>query len=144
MWPAVSRVVDAMEKWPGTEEPTHTGFNLAKNTSDPFYVEIQKSPRRAREFADDTSNWPEDYQKNQWAKDKIAVLGSGASSFQTVTALQPYARSLGCFILTGACFAAIVDNFGMYHEYSEKDRKRFREDPEALVAHAKSLEKEMA
>ncbi|TGO10557.1 hypothetical protein BTUL_0132g00280 [Botrytis tulipae] len=32
----------------------------------------------------------------------------------------------------------------MYHEYSEEDRKRFREDPEALVAHAKSLEKEMA
>ncbi|KAM3069220.1 hypothetical protein ACMFMG_010736 [Clarireedia jacksonii] len=52
MWPAATRVVDAMEKWPGTEEPTHTGFNLANNTSDPFYVEIQKSPRRAREFAD--------------------------------------------------------------------------------------------
>ncbi|KAM3069218.1 hypothetical protein ACMFMG_010735 [Clarireedia jacksonii] len=91
-----------------------------------------------------TSKWPENYQEEQWAKEKVAVLGSGASSIQTVPAIQPYVKKLDVFIRTGSWFTAIVENFGMYHPYSEEDKKRFRNDPKALVDHAKGLEKEMA
>ena len=52
MWPAASRVVDAMTTWPASEEPTQTGFNLAYNTKDPFFAEIKKTPERAQRFAD--------------------------------------------------------------------------------------------
>ncbi len=51
-WPAASRTVDAMVKWPGSQEPTQTGFNLAHNTDDPVFVEVGKDPDRAKRFAD--------------------------------------------------------------------------------------------
>ena len=51
MWPAASRTVDALVKWPGSEEPTQTAFNLANNTDDPIFVELAKYPERARRFA---------------------------------------------------------------------------------------------
>ena len=51
MWPAATRVVDAMVKWPGSEEPTHTGFNISNDTQDPIYTAISKDPKRAKRFA---------------------------------------------------------------------------------------------
>ena len=52
MWPSAARVVDAMTAWPGSEEPTETGFNLANDTTVPFFEEIKKQPLRAQRFAD--------------------------------------------------------------------------------------------
>ena len=52
LWPAASRTIDALVKWPGSEEPTQTGFNLANNTDDPIFVELGKHPERAKRFAD--------------------------------------------------------------------------------------------
>ncbi|KAH8897336.1 S-adenosyl-L-methionine-dependent methyltransferase, partial [Thozetella sp. PMI_491] len=51
MWPAATRLVDALETWPGSEEPNHTGFVLANNTTDSIYEIIGKSPERAGRFA---------------------------------------------------------------------------------------------
>ena len=52
MWRSASRTVDAMVKWPGSQEPTQTGFNLANDTNDTMFVEIAKDPFRAKRFAD--------------------------------------------------------------------------------------------
>ena len=52
LWPAASRTVDAVVKWPGSQDPTQTGFNLANNTDDPMYIELGKHPDRAKRFAD--------------------------------------------------------------------------------------------
>lgn len=51
LWPAASRTVDAVMKWPNSEEPTHTGFSLANNTNDSLFVEFGKDPERAKRFA---------------------------------------------------------------------------------------------
>jgi O-methyltransferase domain len=52
MWPAATRVVDAMARWPGSEEPNEAGFNVANHTADPIYAEIGKDKIRAQRFAD--------------------------------------------------------------------------------------------
>jgi cation diffusion facilitator CzcD-associated flavoprotein CzcO len=36
-----------------------------------------------------TARWPENYQEQEWKNDRIAVIGSGASSIQTVPKMQP-------------------------------------------------------
>ncbi|MCJ1316072.1 hypothetical protein MMC15_001392 [Xylographa vitiligo] len=51
MWRSASRTVDAMVKWPGSQEPTQTGFSLANDTTDPMFVELAKDPARAQRFA---------------------------------------------------------------------------------------------
>ena len=52
LMPAFSRMVDAMEKWPGSEEPNETGFNIANQTKCIWYEEIGKHPTRAKRTAD--------------------------------------------------------------------------------------------
>jgi cation diffusion facilitator CzcD-associated flavoprotein CzcO len=36
-----------------------------------------------------TARWPEDYQEEEWKNDQVAIIGSGASSIQTVPKMQP-------------------------------------------------------
>lgn len=43
-------MVDAMKKYPQSGEPNETGFNMAFNTSRPFYLELEATPERARRF----------------------------------------------------------------------------------------------
>ncbi|KAJ8064638.1 hypothetical protein OCU04_006961 [Sclerotinia nivalis] len=50
MWPAASRTVDAMVKWPGSQEPTHTGFAIANNIENTLFSELGKHPSRAKRF----------------------------------------------------------------------------------------------
>lgn len=54
MWPSGPRVVDAMLKWPGSEEPIHTGFALANGmeSGGGFFDVIGSSPQRSKCFAD--------------------------------------------------------------------------------------------
>ncbi|KAI7364285.1 putative sterigmatocystin biosynthesis monooxygenase [Hortaea werneckii] len=87
-----------------------------------------------------TARWPKDYQAEQWKNDRVAVIGSGASSIQTVPAMQPFARHMDIFVRTGVWFVQIANNFGQNKEYDEKERDEFRHNPQALVAHAKDIE----
>ena len=50
-WPTAAHAMDALQKWPGSEEPTETGFNYAKNTSDTFFDSMGKDPAQAKRFA---------------------------------------------------------------------------------------------
>lgn len=51
MVPAASRFVDAMVKWPASEEPSQTAFNVVTGLPGSFYEEMAKSPARAEKFA---------------------------------------------------------------------------------------------
>jgi len=87
-----------------------------------------------------TAIWPEDYQEKEWANDRVAVIGSGASSIQTVPKMQPHVKHLDIFVRTGVWFVQIANNFGQNKEYSQEERDEFRRDPKKLVAHAKDIE----
>lgn len=47
MWPACTRIVDAMQKWPGSEEPNEAGFALAYNTDKPMFEFLGQDLQRA-------------------------------------------------------------------------------------------------
>ena len=49
-----------------------------------------------------TARWPHEYQKEEWKNDRVAVIGSGASSIQTVPTMQPHAKHLDVFVRTGS------------------------------------------
>ncbi|KAF7903124.1 hypothetical protein EAE99_012150 [Botrytis elliptica] len=49
--PAASRMVDAMEKWPGSEEPNEAGWNIVNNESRPMFEVLGNDQKRAKNFA---------------------------------------------------------------------------------------------
>lgn len=51
MHPASIRSIDAMEKWPGSGDPAHTGFALAEGIDCGFYDILGRDPLRASRFA---------------------------------------------------------------------------------------------
>ncbi|KAF2111944.1 O-methyltransferase-domain-containing protein [Lophiotrema nucula] len=51
-WIASPHVVDAMEKWPGSQEPTETGYNLARNVDVPFFIDLSQNPTKMAKFAE--------------------------------------------------------------------------------------------
>ncbi|PVH96576.1 S-adenosyl-L-methionine-dependent methyltransferase [Periconia macrospinosa] len=55
MWSSAPRIVPAVEKWPGSEEPTETAWNLAHHTSENFFVSLGKDEAKAKRFADSMS-----------------------------------------------------------------------------------------
>ena len=87
-----------------------------------------------------TARWDKSYDREQWKNDKVAVIGSGASSIQTVPNMQPYTKHLDIFVRTSVWFVQIANNYGQNKEYSQEERDLFRHSPEALVAHAKDIE----
>ncbi|KAK2051419.1 hypothetical protein LY76DRAFT_610632 [Colletotrichum caudatum] len=51
---------------------------------------------------------PADYSAaHQWKADRVAVIGSGASSVQVVPAMQPYVKQMHVFVRTGVWFVNI-------------------------------------
>ncbi|KAI9663956.1 MAG: hypothetical protein M1821_007447 [Bathelium mastoideum] len=52
MWPAAVKAVDAIQKWPGSEEPGESGFSVTNQTTDSYYVEMNKQPERLQRFKD--------------------------------------------------------------------------------------------
>lgn len=90
-----------------------------------------------------TAVWPKDYQDEEWKNDRVAVIGSGASSIQTVPKMQPHAKHLDIFVRTGVWFVQIANNYGQNKEYSQEERDEFRKDPKKLVAHAKDIENQV-
>ena len=87
-----------------------------------------------------TAKWSEEYQEEKWAKDRVAVIGSGASSIQTVPKMQPHVMHMDIFVRTGVWFIQIANNFGQNKEYSQEEIEKFRSDPREMVAHAKDIE----
>ncbi|KAI9708230.1 MAG: hypothetical protein M1820_004184 [Bogoriella megaspora] len=87
-----------------------------------------------------TAHWPSDYQAEQWKQDSVAVIGSGASSIQTVPNMQPHVKHMDIFIRTGVWFVQIAGNGGDNRSYTAEQRATFRKDPDALVAEAKFIE----
>lgn len=51
MWPAAVKMLDALEKWPGSQETNETGFSLSNNAIEPIYTLVGSSPERAVRFA---------------------------------------------------------------------------------------------
>ncbi|KLU81143.1 hypothetical protein MAPG_00238 [Magnaporthiopsis poae ATCC 64411] len=91
-----------------------------------------------------TAEWPDDYTKEQWKDERVAVIGSGASSLQTVPGMQPYTKHIDIFVRTGAWFTVIAGNTGDPSKlYTDEERAKFHADPAALLAHAKSIEDEI-
>lgn len=43
-------MVDALEKWPASQEPNETGFSVANNTTDSIYAVLGSDPERAGRF----------------------------------------------------------------------------------------------
>jgi hydroxyversicolorone monooxygenase len=68
------------------------------------------------------------------------VIGSGASSIQTVPNMQPHAKHLDVFVRTPIWFVQIANNYGANHEYTDEQRATFHKDPTELIKHAKSIE----
>ncbi|MCJ1387604.1 hypothetical protein MMC18_000447 [Xylographa bjoerkii] len=50
--PAKMHMVDAVDKWPESEEPEHAGFCLANNTSKPMFEFFEENPQRMNRFKD--------------------------------------------------------------------------------------------
>ncbi|KAF2472585.1 FAD/NAD(P)-binding domain-containing protein [Lindgomyces ingoldianus] len=90
-----------------------------------------------------TAYWPEEYQKEQWKNDRVAVIGSGASSIQTVPTMQPHVKHIDVFVRTGVWFVQIANNYGQNKEYTDEEKDAFRRDPKQLVAHAKDIENQV-
>jgi cation diffusion facilitator CzcD-associated flavoprotein CzcO len=107
-----------------------------------------------------TASWPKDYDHDQWRKEKVAVIGSGASSIQTVpgmqvsealkyggrtqvltlTVCQPFVQHMDIFVRTAVWFVQIARNYGQNYEHSENDKSSFRKDKRRIVEHARDLE----
>ena len=50
LWLPAARVIDAMKKWQGSEEPAETAVNLAFNQSLPWYDYLQSVPEKAKRY----------------------------------------------------------------------------------------------
>jgi hypothetical protein len=57
MWVSAPHIVPAMQKWPGSEEPNHTAYSLARNTDLSFFEHLASdtSGEHAKAFADSMS-----------------------------------------------------------------------------------------
>ncbi|KAF8864560.1 flavin-binding monooxygenase-like protein [Acephala macrosclerotiorum] len=95
-----------------------------------------------REFIHEsyTARWPKGYQNEQWKEESVAIIGSGASSIQTLPNMQPYVKHIDTYIRTGVWFISIAGNNGAGEAYTEEQRNEFRADTKALMKHAKYLE----
>ncbi|EEH33494.1 sterigmatocystin biosynthesis monooxygenase StcW [Paracoccidioides lutzii Pb01] len=89
------------------------------------------------------ARWPKDYQEEQWKGERVAVIGSGASSIQTVPGMQPHVKHLDIFVRTAIWFVQIAGHTGTNGEYSEKQRQIFRENPKELVKESKFFENQI-
>ncbi|KAH7068027.1 flavin-binding monooxygenase-like protein [Paraphoma chrysanthemicola] len=90
-----------------------------------------------------SANWPKDFQAEQWKDQRIAVVGSGASSIQVVPALQPYVMHLDVFVRSAVWFVQLVEGYPQDYAYTPAERKKFREHPEQLVKHVKYFEDQL-
>ena len=87
-----------------------------------------------------TARWPEDYQAEQWKQECVAVMGSGASSIQTVPQMQKHVKHLDVFVRTGIWFVELAGHSGENVPYTEEKRQELKDDPSKLTAISKKIE----
>jgi cation diffusion facilitator CzcD-associated flavoprotein CzcO len=88
----------------------------------------------------DTARWPKDYQEEQWKSESVAIIGSGASSIQTLPTMQPHVKHIDVYVRTAIWFISIAGNNGAGAIYTEEERNSFRADLKKHVEHSKYLE----
>ncbi|KAK2033600.1 hypothetical protein LX32DRAFT_649015 [Colletotrichum zoysiae] len=54
--------------------------------------------------------------------------------------MQPYVKQMHVFVRTGVWFVNIPSEYGQEYEYTAAQKEGFKNDPAALVAHAKQIE----
>lgn len=59
-----------------------------------------------------TARWPDEFDKEKWGGQRVAVVGSGATSIQVVPTMQPHVKQLDVFVRTPTWFAEFADNTG--------------------------------
>ncbi|CAH0044905.1 unnamed protein product [Clonostachys solani] len=87
-----------------------------------------------------SAGWDKDYTEEKWANDRVAVIGTGASSIQIVPQMQPKAKHIDIFARTGVWFSQIREEFADNFSYTEEEKEGFRADPNKLVAVSKDLD----
>lgn len=50
MWPAAARVVDAMQKWPDSQQANQTAYNLTSGSNLSFFQTLAAQPEKASRF----------------------------------------------------------------------------------------------
>jgi cation diffusion facilitator CzcD-associated flavoprotein CzcO len=91
----------------------------------------------------DTARWPNCYQEKQWKNESVAIIGSGASSIQTLPTMQPHVKHIDVYVRTAVWFISIAGNNGAGEVYTKEERDAFRGDTKKLVEHAKYLENQV-
>ncbi|RYP50583.1 hypothetical protein DL768_003928 [Monosporascus sp. mg162] len=51
MWPAATKMVEALQKWPASQEPNETGYSLSNNSTETIYDIYAKDAERAGRWA---------------------------------------------------------------------------------------------
>ncbi|KAH8811635.1 flavin-binding monooxygenase-like protein [Xylogone sp. PMI_703] len=87
-----------------------------------------------------TARWPKEYQEAQWKSESVAIIGSGASSIQTLPTMQPHGKHIDTFVRTPIWFVSIAGNDGNGVKYTEDEKREFRNNIPAMVKYAKHLE----
>ncbi|KAL4914978.1 hypothetical protein BDW62DRAFT_133987 [Aspergillus aurantiobrunneus] len=91
-----------------------------------------------------TAKWDPEY---NWEGKKVAVIGNGSSGLQVVPALQPKAEKLVNYIRhptwvsTNLAGDITKDHMGTNFEYTEEEKKLYREDPKAFLEYRKYVER---
>ncbi|KAF2183921.1 S-adenosyl-L-methionine-dependent methyltransferase [Zopfia rhizophila CBS 207.26] len=57
VWPSISHLVDAMDKWPGSEDPAKTAWSLAHGTDESVFTNWNRHPEKAASFVTAMSFW---------------------------------------------------------------------------------------
>jgi cation diffusion facilitator CzcD-associated flavoprotein CzcO len=92
-----------------------------------------------------SANWDDSV---DWRDKRVAVLGCGSSGVQIVAAIQPDVAHLTTFIrtptwITSGFAQSKAGPGGSNFSFSNKQKKQFREDPEAYLQYRKEVEQEL-
>ncbi|OKL61872.1 hypothetical protein UA08_02509 [Talaromyces atroroseus] len=109
MWPAATKVVDALQKWPNSEEPNQSGFNLAHNVDQPMLEFLGKEPERAKRFAEamslfntspgmETKYIVEHYNWTSSVNDPVTVVDVGGSHGDVAISLACKYQNVTCIV----------------------------------------------
>lgn len=93
------------------------------------------------------ANWPIRDPDYYWTDKRIAVIGNGSSGLQVIPALQPKASKLVNYIRhptwvsTNLAGNITKDQMGTNFQYTEEDKKLYREDPAKFLEYRKYIER---
>lgn len=103
LWPAFARTVEAVEKWPDSEEINSTGISLANETEEPFFAIFAKDQKRLARYVLAMSSWAEgpenkvDFLAHGWDWSKLGdgtVVDLGGNVGYAAAALAKHHPSL--------------------------------------------------